>query len=458
MVQSFLIYILIVRLEETQRFVWALTGLISRVAVALGINRDGSHFPDLTPFEAEMRRRAWCYVGILDFVTGDLQVPETSISCASSDAQLPANLNDDEIRPDMPILPAAGNGHSEMTVCLLRCKIWRVGNHIKKATASMYPCSRDPSADVLQRLEKLSQFSKQEFSEFLAATQPDKPIHRFTRTMAAIAVRRYELILDHIRKPSLKLRRSNLELDKQFLSALGILEDAHLLRHGLSTRHWAWQFHGFVQWHPLALVLSRLCVVEFDGMAERSWDVVVRTVKDLSESVKEEPLWQPLCNLTRYVGRRRLQQLKDKSMASTRGDPHHAATFMTTGAHLQSIEGSTYTQITNAPSGGELTHSSSVTLGTRQPTFERRSQDWYLAGDKNSHPSTRDIEGNPNDYRGEKGHLPVELGVSQDSLSMPTDQGLADDSFQNVGELGQDEWDDLLTLSEESMLWDRWAF
>ncbi|KAH7238007.1 hypothetical protein B0J15DRAFT_376741, partial [Fusarium solani] len=308
-VQALLVYTLLIRLEESQRYVWALTGLISRIAVAIGLHRDGSHFPGISPFEAEMRRRTWCYIRILDFATGDFQVPEISISDAISDTKLPLNLDDEDIQQNMSVLPEARGGHTDMAICLLRCKIWRVGKHIKDATSFMYPCRQEPDADTLCQLEKLSKFSQEAFLEFLAPSQPDKPIHLFTRTMAAVAVRRYELILQHIRQPSLQHGKDRLDTDKPFSLALGILEDIHMLQHGPPTSRWAWQLDGFIQWQPLALVLSRLSVVEFDAMTEHAWSVVMRSLEACPESIKEEPLWQPLFNVIQSVKNRRLRQL-----------------------------------------------------------------------------------------------------------------------------------------------------
>jgi hypothetical protein len=38
---------------------WQLIGVIVRIAMKMGYHRDGSHFPKMPPYEAEMRRRTW---------------------------------------------------------------------------------------------------------------------------------------------------------------------------------------------------------------------------------------------------------------------------------------------------------------------------------------------------------------------------------------------------------------
>lgn len=161
----------------------------------------------------------------------------------------------------------------------------------------MYPCRHEPDWNTLQKLVQLSESKEQAFAEFLVHKHPDKPIYLFTRIMAVFSVKSYELILDHIRQPSLRPEKSSLATDNTFLLALGALEDICTLQYGLSTRRWAWQLYGFIQWQPLAVVLGRLSVVEFDTVAEHAWDVSMRTLSILPEAVREKSLWQPLCKL-----------------------------------------------------------------------------------------------------------------------------------------------------------------
>ena len=63
--QSFVIFLVLLRRNDDARKIWTLTGLAVRIAQTLGIHRDGSHF-GLPPFEIEMRRRLWWQVCILD--------------------------------------------------------------------------------------------------------------------------------------------------------------------------------------------------------------------------------------------------------------------------------------------------------------------------------------------------------------------------------------------------------
>ena len=46
--------------------VWLMIGLIVRLALRMGYHRDASHYPSITPFQGEMRRRVWAAISMID--------------------------------------------------------------------------------------------------------------------------------------------------------------------------------------------------------------------------------------------------------------------------------------------------------------------------------------------------------------------------------------------------------
>lgn len=67
------IFLSLAKLHESPRYIWMMTGLLIRMAHFLGLHRDGSHFPHLTPFQVEMRRRIWGLVCVLDLRAAEHQ-------------------------------------------------------------------------------------------------------------------------------------------------------------------------------------------------------------------------------------------------------------------------------------------------------------------------------------------------------------------------------------------------
>lgn len=406
-----------------------------------------------------MRRRAWCYIYVLEFATGDFQVPGLSISDAVFDTRLPSNLDDDDMHQQMTALPEAKPGHTQTTLCLLRNRITKVSKHVKTVTASMYPCRQKPDVDTIHKLDDLSQYSQQEFAEFLVPVPPDQPICLLTRTMAAIAVRRHELILDHIRQPSLQARGNSLGRDKQFILALGVLEDIHMLQHGPSTRRWAWQFYGFVQWQPLVLVLCRLSVSEFDAMAEHAWNIVMKTLETCPESIKEEPLWQPLFNLIQCVNKRRLQQLKSRPSADIRklrNPSNYAYTPRTQESEPGKSGGNTLPRMgSNDLPRSEQDHLPTAVSATSTPSVEWRSQNWFLTQGNNPDIVMGAMDAITSVYPREEDHLPTGL---EQSAAGSQEQNVTEKSSDSVESSRLAQWNEIFNTSEQFVLWDQWAF
>jgi hypothetical protein len=52
--------------DDSHLRLWLLMSIVMRVALRMGYHRDASHFPNLSPFEGEMRRRLWTLVYVFD--------------------------------------------------------------------------------------------------------------------------------------------------------------------------------------------------------------------------------------------------------------------------------------------------------------------------------------------------------------------------------------------------------
>ncbi|KAL2269916.1 hypothetical protein VTJ83DRAFT_2100 [Remersonia thermophila] len=85
--------------------IWVIVAMLVRIALRMGYHRDGKWFPNLTPFEAEMRRRTWAVVTMLDtFFSHQVSLP-SMISYDECDTDLPHNLYDEDFGPQTNPLP-----------------------------------------------------------------------------------------------------------------------------------------------------------------------------------------------------------------------------------------------------------------------------------------------------------------------------------------------------------------
>ncbi|MCJ1434706.1 hypothetical protein MMC27_004075 [Xylographa pallens] len=93
------------RSREAEVGVWVLVGMIVRLAMRMGFHRDPKYYPNLTPFEGEMRRRVWTFVRQSDLLFSfQLGLP-SMIRLGDCDTGLPRNIFDDEFDVDTKVLP-----------------------------------------------------------------------------------------------------------------------------------------------------------------------------------------------------------------------------------------------------------------------------------------------------------------------------------------------------------------
>lgn len=84
---------------------WMLAGTLLRLGVSQGLHRDPVHFPTVSAFDAEMRRRVWATILELNIqLSIDAAMPPL-IDERDFDTRPPANVDDDVIDPTMPVLP-----------------------------------------------------------------------------------------------------------------------------------------------------------------------------------------------------------------------------------------------------------------------------------------------------------------------------------------------------------------
>ncbi|TVY39195.1 Fusarisetin A cluster transcription factor [Lachnellula occidentalis] len=84
---------------------YVVLGIIVRVAMRLGYHRDASHYPAISPFDGEMRRRIWSMVFQLDILTSAYIGLPRMIREGETDTAEPKNLLDTDFDESMAVLP-----------------------------------------------------------------------------------------------------------------------------------------------------------------------------------------------------------------------------------------------------------------------------------------------------------------------------------------------------------------
>jgi hypothetical protein len=106
-IQTLALYFIIEHFQysDTEPGCWILQGIILRIAIRAGYHRDASHFPELSPYQGEMRRRLWAKLVQLDLAISHQNGLPRMIRPGMSDAAEPRNLTDDDFYDGIKELP-----------------------------------------------------------------------------------------------------------------------------------------------------------------------------------------------------------------------------------------------------------------------------------------------------------------------------------------------------------------
>nr|POE99356.1 bikaverin cluster transcription factor bik5 [Quercus suber] len=315
--QAFVVFLICLRRNNDARAIWTLTGLIVRIAQTMGIHRDGSHF-DLPPFEAEMRRRLWWQVCVLDTRSSEDHGCDPTIIEQTFDTNLPLNVNDVDLYPDMKELPADKLGCTDMSFCRIR---FEVSNTFRRINY-IPPGPKSPNLPHVTLEDKerwLTDCHDKLQERFLKHCDMSVPLFWVTATVARLMMCKMWLMIFHpMQRPDGGASLSEEMKEKLFVASLENVEYSLQLETESRTMKWGWLFKTHVQWHALAFMLSELCRRTSGDTVERAWVAVEKTrdgrwgpvTSDHGTNVQH--LWRPLKKLYRKAKEARARGLHEE--------------------------------------------------------------------------------------------------------------------------------------------------
>jgi hypothetical protein len=140
--------------READISVWVLSGVIARLAMRMGYHRDSKMFPNISPFQGEMRRRVWSFVRTADLLFSFQVGLPCMLRVADSDTELPRNLYDDDFDEDCKELPPPRQLSEPTPIsymiskCRLTYAFGRVNEHASAVSGPSYDKVMEHDADL----------------------------------------------------------------------------------------------------------------------------------------------------------------------------------------------------------------------------------------------------------------------------------------------------------------------
>ncbi|KAK2011871.1 fungal-specific transcription factor domain-containing protein [Colletotrichum eremochloae] len=307
--QAFTLYLLSLRYLCDQDILWLLTGLATRMGQRMGLHRESS-LRDLPPFEAELRRRVWWQIVILDCraaqLTGAALGPETRLR---GDTNPPASVNDGDLVPSMSSLPRPSPVPTEMVFCSVRIEIgvWMVRE-------KCLPGQSTTPGDKTKLLRSIDELESRLEERYLRHIDADIPLNLLTTHLARSAVCQLRLSVYHpIRHPQDAVSVSSPEqLDMILKNSLEVVRYDIAAHASSSLQRYAWHVSNFFPFETFVLLVGTLSRRPASPVADAAWCVIDRVYEHHPRFASDtgDPLYWALGSLTLKAWDRRVSCAK----------------------------------------------------------------------------------------------------------------------------------------------------
>lgn len=326
--QAFILFLVLVRRHDDTRFSWTLTGLAIRISQSMGLHRDGTSFPGLTPLEIEMRRRVFWALCILDLRSAEDQGTDLTIVSQTYDTEFPLNINDSDISEESTELPQPREGATDLTFSLTRYEICALARRLHTMSSALaVSCPRDAASSLEERESMLrSIYESVESKYFKESVSSRNPILWTAANIARVIVAKMTLVIYQpmlFPGPDGEVLSDEIR-ERLFTAATEIFEYNHQLNSDPRSKQWRWLFQTYTQWHAVAYVLMETARRSLTSGVERAWTALNSIFAspqpdDWDRIAGDQSVWLPLRKL--YL---KAKKHREAEIARLKADPDAA--------------------------------------------------------------------------------------------------------------------------------------
>lgn len=310
------------RVHNENRTAWTLISLAIRIGHSLDLPSEAavSSFP---PFDAELRRRLWFALTVLDIRSSEDRGAAPMIIKDTFDTQMPSNINDADLDPLGFTQPQEREGCTEMTFCLITHE---ASQFFRRAALPglRSGLSNDAVLSMEQKRAITREFQQRLESRYLVFCDESVPIFWVCKRVAKLIGLKSELLCEYPFQSSASLLEVPRNKEANLQRATEILELSYEAERNSMTAHFRWFMKTYPQWHPMAVALAELCS-QFEGpLVERAWNIIGIVFDMLGSRIadsKRGSLWRPIKKLLATARAARSQHLGKQQQQSLSAAP-----------------------------------------------------------------------------------------------------------------------------------------
>lgn len=277
------------------------------------LHKDGSKL-GLSPFEAEMRRRLWWHIIMLQIRTSE------NYSCdpwqyGEGMVDLPMNINDEDMDPSSHRPPQPRTETTEMTMCIIKYEsISAAAEAVSrlKAPGGPLPVLAANSQDLIK------QFGDRLRTKYLepAEADPTNPMNRLVSHMGSIAILKmcwiwgFAIMRHAGQQTVVDSTFSNLS-DELFITATKMLEKQLQLQRDPALENWRWILRNFNVFQAVTVTLTQLLfrlqkmketrLQYLPDMLRDAWEISESALQATDSNGVEVHIMKPLAKMREEV-------------------------------------------------------------------------------------------------------------------------------------------------------------
>ncbi|KAF7543833.1 hypothetical protein G7Z17_g10431 [Cylindrodendrum hubeiense] len=307
--QALALYTAILRCYSHDRSSWVVTALLIRIAQGQGIHRDGEG-RRFTPYVAEMRRRLWYFIIVIDVRGSEDRGSDAIMSRVDYSTRMPTHIDDDDFGPNStgPLIPKSTPADNVILMCTATCSsIFGLMTHPHTNALGETPNFVYTEDDLITHIRHLEE-------SFIHTAVTTHLPSVYASEIARVVILKMWLNIQYPFTTAMApIRRVSRET--MLRTSLSLMDLRQRMTSGAWGDRYAWWTDTYVQWHPLAVTLAELCVQTEGELVDRAWEVVDRNFPASRDHIADSAggsLWRPIKKLLKKAKSARAEALMKK--------------------------------------------------------------------------------------------------------------------------------------------------
>ncbi|KUJ11564.1 uncharacterized protein LY89DRAFT_654212 [Mollisia scopiformis] len=268
------LYLLSIRQNIDPRSLSAMLGMAARIAQRMGLHSE-AHNKEHPPFEAEMRRRLWWQIVLLDGRIGEMAGSKDSTMNPAWDCSLPLNVNDSDLYPHIKEPPAPRDGATECLFIMLRCEIadWirHAPFYLDFCSPFLKPLARQPGPGQPKTLDEVEEMIE---AKYLKHCDLQIPLHFGSSCLSRSFVGKWRLgecIAQH-HNPETGIQQPH--RNKMTDNAIRMIELDTLVRTCPLTKGFIWFADYHFPFPAYVALVQELRRSTIGPLVDRAWEAI----------------------------------------------------------------------------------------------------------------------------------------------------------------------------------------